>query len=146
MFPTLAEAREMFQRSAKTAPRSTSKKWFELDGRPITRDQLHQAGITLKNSQHTCKFSLKPKYFCEVNPNEWNLRWLYSCPCADCGEGPKGTHLFFNDNDLTAKCGDDTKAKKEHVISWLQILGWTIVWNQDNKRYICPLHINPMVL
>jgi hypothetical protein len=108
--PTPSEARAMFQQLAKKAPRPTCKKnWFEA-GQPITREQLHREGITLKSSESTCKFSKKPKYFCEVKPNDWNLTWLYSCPCADCGEDIKGTHLFFNDDDLTQQCGDNAQA------------------------------------
>ena len=45
---------------------------------------------------------------------------------------------FFNDMDLVERGGSDSQIKKQIVTEWLQELGWTIVTNQTNKRFICP--------
>ena len=82
-------------------------------------------------------------YNCQVHRNEWNLNWLYSCPCGDCGETANGSHIFFNDDDLVQKGGSDSQSKKEIVTEWLQQLGWSMVTNRENKRFICPLHQEP---
>ena len=91
---------------------------------------MHQAQIVLKSFEARCKFSKKPMYNCEVYP-------------SDCGENTDGSHIFFNDDDLVEKGGSDSQAKKDIATEWLQQLGWSMVTNRENKRFICPLHQQP---
>ena len=104
---------------------------------------MRHAEIVLKSYDARCKFSKKAMYNCEVYPNDLNLTWLYSCPCGDCGEDADGSWIFFNDTDLVQRGGTDSQSKKEMVTDWLQQLGWSMVTNRENKRFICPLHQEP---
>ena len=115
--------------------------WRFKAGVPITKEQMDHAHIALKSATHYCKFTSKPMYWCEVEHNKSNLRWLYSCPC---GEDPNScdAHIFLNDTDIVYKGGDQPggQSRNEVIRYWLWELGWTRVTSSPNQRFVCPKH------
>ena len=49
---------------------------------------VKDSNITIIPSQHICPYSKKPKFYCEVEKNSFNLTWVYSVPCGDCSGKP----------------------------------------------------------
>ena len=113
-------------------------------GVPITREQMDHAHIALKSATHYCKFTSKPMYWCEVEHNKSNLRWVYSCPCGQ-EPGLCDAHIFLNDSDIVQKGGDQPggQSRNEVIKHWLWQLGWSRVTSSPNQRFQCPRHRDP---
>ena len=113
-------------------------------GVPIRRDQLQHANIDLKSAQHYCKFTKKPMYWCEVEHNQWNLKWLYSVPCGQ-SPGLCHQHIFLNDDDIVDKGGDHPGWQSRHEVigDWLSQMGWSRITSSPNQRFQCPRHRDP---
>ena len=115
-------------------------------GVPITRQQMHASHIVLKSATHHCKFTNKPMYFCEVEQNPWNLRWVYSVPCGEA-PGVCHEHIFLNDDDIVDKGGDQgTQSRNEVIGEWLSQMGWSRITSAPNQRFQCPRHRDPALI
>ena len=147
--PTPAEASWGPAQSKKALPKKHAPPLLKpreatlTPGEPITREQMHHAKIALKSSEAKCRWSKKPMYCCEVHPNRMNLTWVYSVPCGNCGEDVDGSHIFFNEDDLIARGSFDNQSRKDIAMNWLTELGWSMVTNPANRRFVCPLHEEP---
>ena len=107
----------------------------------ITREEMDHANITLKSATYYCKFTNKPMYWCEVEHNKSNLRWVYSCPCGQ-EPGHCDAHIFLNDTDIVQKGGDQPgrQSRNEVIAHWLWQLGWSRFTKSPNQRFQCPKH------
>ena len=101
-----------------------------------TFDQ-HQLEIKRCSILAKCKFSGHPKYDLEVKePNHLNIKWLYSVPCGGLTREENCTAWIFI--AYPADLYWDSQQRKHWVHEYLNDLGWMVVSNQDNKRFICP--------
>ena len=147
--PTPAEASWGPAQSKKALPKKHAPPLLKprdatlTPGEPITREQMHHAKIALNSREANCRWSKKPMYCCEVHPNRMNLTWVYSVPCGNCGEDVDGSHIFFNEDDLIARGSLDNQTRKDIAMNWLTELGWSMVTNPANRRFVCPLHDEP---
>ena len=119
------------KRTAKTNQSQQSKPIGHFN-----RDLLKQHRMTIKISHgQTCKFSGKPKYEVELQqPNDFDIQWAYSVPCGDCGKKENGSWIFL---DMASMPTWGTE-RKNYIEKYLGDLNWTIVYNAENKRFICP--------
>ena len=146
-WPTAMQASKS-KAMSKAAPKAPAPKLrprplepFTLKtGVPITRKQIHDAHIVLKSATQHCRFTHKPIYWCECQPNQWNLKWVYSVPCGEA-PGVCNEHIFLNDADIVDKGGDmGTQTSSEMAIEWLSQLGWHRITRAYNQWFQCPKH------
>ena len=141
MHASKSKAAAPHPRQYSKQPWSWQNQWQFKAGVPITPLMLNQAQIVIKSAQSTCKWTKKPMYWCEVEHNKSNLRWVYSCPCGQ-EPGLCDAHIFLNDSDIVQQGGDQPggQSRYEVIRYWLWELGWSRVTSSPNQRFVCPKH------
>ena len=99
--------------------------------------------MAIKSFANKCKFSGKPKYDVQlVQPNDFELDWVYSVPCGDCGPAEEGSWIFLDQKPMPL-WGPD---QKEYITGYLEDLNWSIVTSPANKHFLCPNCAPPSVM
>ncbi len=145
-FPTVKESEKIEPFGAKGATHGAKSRWAAAAAAPAERPfqhfthvQFREHKLKIANASSHCKFSKKAK--CEVEmvmPNAFGIEWLFSVPCGDCHweDGKEGSWIFLDTANAPEWGGPE---RSQWIDKKIKELGWGIVTNQANKRYICPM-------